>query len=47
MCAAIFTSAGEDGTVRQVDLRERNHSMTLIGKLTHHGNVQTPQGMQA
>ena len=46
-CAAIFTSAGEDGTVRQVDLRERSHSMTLIGKLTHHGNMQIPEVLQA
>ena len=46
-CAAIFTSAGEDGTVRQVDLRERSHSMTLIGKLTHHGNVHIPEVTQA
>ena len=31
-CAAMFISAGEDGTVRQVDLRENCRSMTLIGK---------------
>ena len=33
--------------MRQVDLRERNHSMTLIGKLTHHGDVQIPEVAQA
>ena len=33
--------------MRQVDLRERSHSMTLIGKLTHHGNVHIPEVTQA
>lgn len=30
-CAAMFLSAGEDGTVRQVDLRSSSRTMTLIG----------------
>ena len=33
--------------MRQVDLRERSHSMTLIGKQAHHGNVQIPEVTQA
>lgn len=36
-CAAVFTSAGEDGTVRQVDLRERSRSMTLMGEQAQRG----------
>ena len=31
-CAAMFMSGGEDGTVRQVDLRENARTMTLIGE---------------
>ena len=46
-CAAMFMTAGEDGTVRQVDLRENGRAMTLIGEpvLSCSGrHVIQPQG---
>ena len=49
-CAAMFLSAGEDGTVRQVDLRTSSRTMTLIGgpfavKSRHCPNAVIPAGV--